>query len=1057
MSLVTASSVSTTSSGTQGAKTFTPSVSALREHRTRRQADRLLDQFAERFTVKDYFPEGGDGLLFATLVQLPHWPADTAISVVDELGHELAFYLKGDDGQVVQHEVALVLHDDGTYSGGSAVVAPDETLFRQLYIQLQPPFEPDADGFYIGAPNWIAALRAQIVALVRSRRAQLFEALVADAHRSKSDSLGAPANPFLPFWTRTPEDWSPALWALHVLDPQMPVERLQNLLRTLPLTPVEENQLLHDDKLPAAHAEALHVSRAEWSRDRAIDGLRHMRTFDTQTDTLARALAARLLQARLGRNMVITEHGDGRYRPTEPDDNPVALINGGEGIYGRGDRNVVTVAPAGTTTDSFYLAIMTQLQPDELSSLGLESESDISGLRVALAKLAINDNGGWFEFDSTEIIRTLTPGWLKRLAGADKKQWRNARRAYSQAVFDAQGAERFASEAFGEPTQVREYARYKLRERLLVDHGLMLEPDAVIVLTRDALAGVVKSSLAGASIGLIPSTHAYKLTDLSLSNIGYLDFDFKNTAKIVNGEGRPIPALTASSIYDLVRDLNVGAGYTALVRSRLLTSEQGQSDTVRYAQVMQAQMRLDALEAKFAGDYRQVGESPAGQESRGYNWVKTIVNSPVDDGQRTRVDDQRIQVESLLINDVTLAGVLIIRPASHFFGSPLVVYTPRAWDGRCFRQLNNLEELQPIVRDPKYLDYLTSLAPIKSQTKIKDSLASSFHTLSIDTRVCSENFLVADYNAQVNRVIESIDQQTTTTSEKNWENAWEIIRTAGEVGLMFTPFKITLPIAALRSLYALVQGVRAASGGDRKQAEAYFLEAAFLLLEMYPGPGGRRRPKTIQPAPDKPFIDRHTGILNFDARPSLPNMPDGLTLRSDGFFNGVHQRTSNGQSTFYVLHDGKAYPVEPDHTNKVWRMIDLRNPTARDKTPIFPDSKNAWRYHPPGGAGGGVFKLDLTGVEQSKVFRKEKPSTQEHLLKVFRTIEADFAETNRVHGFHPVAKVRSVVRPGASEKQYTFDVTGMGGGGGRGAWRLKVREPANNKGVLVFEELMDDH
>jgi len=44
------------SSITDEPNTLTPSISAIREYRDRLQANRILDQFAERFTERNYFP-----------------------------------------------------------------------------------------------------------------------------------------------------------------------------------------------------------------------------------------------------------------------------------------------------------------------------------------------------------------------------------------------------------------------------------------------------------------------------------------------------------------------------------------------------------------------------------------------------------------------------------------------------------------------------------------------------------------------------------------------------------------------------------------------------------------------------------------------------------------------------------------------------------------------------------------------------------------------------------------------------------------------------------------
>lgn len=924
------------SSITDDPNTLIPSISAIREHRARKQANLILDQFAERFTERNYFPYGGDGLLFAMLTQLSHWPADTELSIVDDDGDEIACYLKGSDAADIEHAVTMVQHADGSYTGlGNTNTYIIEPMFHGLFRQIPANSELGSGGDDFTDHSRIRVVRGQIAELARTRRAQLFEALMADADLSKSEMQDGDSNPFLTFWTPTPQGRSLTLWALRALNPQLPVERLEDLLNIMPLTHEQEIDLLHQEVLPDAFAQALEVSKAEWANSREVDEL-----LDTQPDDV--------------------------------------------------DTN------------------------------------------------------------------TALPQWLKGLSDADRHNWSEALSAYNKAVIDAQEPGFPDVEMYGESIQLRDFARIKLRERLIIDHGLVLEPDDVIIETSHTqITGIVVTpSLAGPgnNVEVVHSTKQHSLTDLSLSNVAFTNVNFRATAVVRNAQGEPIDALTASYIYDLVRGLDVGEEYPRFLKSSLLTSAPGRLYAARYAKVMQAQMRFDALEAKMAGDFLEDGTSPAGQEDRGYKWVKSVLNHPVDDGGRVLVEGHRIQVQKLRLNGMQLDGLLIIGTESRQAVAPVVVYTPQAPDGKCFRELNSLVELRPILLDPAYLGYLTGMASLRHQRDVRNALVNNWRTLIIDTPPYTGNFLEEAYEARINRVIEKVDEQTNTTSEVNWQSAWEIIRVVGEAALIFTPFRIALPIAAIRSTYAVAQGLRDAAAGKPKEAESYFVEAALLLLDMVPfSKISKVKPSKIKSAQPKQFMDKYTGVLNFDARPAMPQLPIGLKLRTDGFYNGVHEQVINGKSSFYVVRKGRAYPVEPDLSNHVWRMIDLRHPTAFNKTPMFPDEQNVWRYHPPGGAGGAVFKLDLTGIESEKIFKKLDAHIGDRLRKSIDTIKADFPLDNGSHGFHPVGKNK------AKEKLFTFDIAGMPNDKGRGAWRLKVREPADNKGVLVLEEIMPSH
>ncbi len=934
------------SSAAQQPNTSTPSLAAMREHRAQQQANLILDQFAERFTQRDFIPFGGDSVLFAMLTQLPDWSADTELAIVDEHGDEIACYLKGSDAAVIQHAVTLVQHADGTYTGlGNTNTYVIEPLFHGVFRQIPSDSDLGSGGDDFTDHSRIRVVREQIAAMAQTRRAQLLDAMLADEDLSKSEMQDDESNPFLPFWTPTPEDRSLTLWALRALNPQLPVERLEDLLNVMPLTHAEEIDLIHNDTLPEAFAQALEDSKAEWT---------------------------------------------------------------------------------------------------------------------------LNRNGGLLHPPSNDLeTNSAVPDWLKGRSDADRYQWSRALGAYNQAVLDAKAPDLTDVEVDENSKPLFDYARTKLRERLIADHDLTIEPDDVIIHTvHTQFTGFLMSSARGAgpeNAEVVTTFEQRSLTQLSLNNIAFTDFKLRYKAQARHSvSGQPIDALTPSYIYDLVRELDVGQAYSNLVKSSLLTSAHGRLSAARYARVMQAQMRLDALEAKMAGDFLEDGTSPAGQENRGYKWVMSVLDHPVDDEHRARVEGHQIQVQKLRINRIQLEGLLIIGVATTGAVSPVVIYTPDAPDGKCFRELDRLEGLSAMLRDPSFRDYLAGMAPLDKQSEVKKALGAKWRTHTTDSQLCTGNVFEAAYEAQINRMLEVIDKYTNTTEEVDWETVWKILKIAGETVLSFTPFKVAFPIATIRSTFAVAHGLRDAVQGNQKDAASYFVEAGLLLLDLLPySRTSKAKPPKIKPVEPRHFIDKYTGVINFDVRPAMPQLPSGSKLRTDGFYNGVHEQVVNGQSSFYVVRQHKAYPVQPDHTNKVWRMIDLRHPNASAKTPMFPDANNVWRYHPPGGAGGAVFKLDLSGynpaVDPYKLFKKRDYHLAEALKEAIEKIRVDAELNYHCHGFHNVEKLKSATQPGVREQYFTYDITSPNLSKGRGKWRLKVKQPADNKGILVFVEIMPWH
>ncbi|WP_440856457.1 dermonecrotic toxin domain-containing protein [Pseudomonas syringae] len=1056
-----------------GPDRFTPSSVAVREHRNRERADRIIDQFVERFTEKDFFPDDGDEALFALLVQLPEWPADLSIRIHNENDEVLAIFLKGDDESVVQNSVVLMQNADAYIVPDNIPVADDEPLLRWVFSQLPVGSRVGMGGNFPGSHSdsgRIVTLREQIAGLANDQRPLLFDALVAAGEGASKVQLDTRTrNPFLPLWIRQQTLLSAALSELCALYPQVPVGRLEELLEQLPLTVQDDADFLDNGGLPDSFDEAVNISVQEWSSSLAIDGLSRTRSFNACTDELAREITSELLAAESGRALLIFEPGDSESFPADPDDTRIVLRHDGYGNYSARDAENGEFVSFKPGTDSFYLAIGSQLKTEERSALGMQFEQDVKGIRDVLTRRAIEKNRGWFDPEQpTEIESDCLPDWFANATDVEKQRWKVAVQDYSQALLEAQAPDLLDPSIYGQPDRLRHYARARLQERILLDHGMTVDPDLITVHTIsveiDPGVGIdIDYEYVGPS-ELEPhyETQERSLTDLSLENIAFTNINFLLTSRAFDDQGQLVRFLNAGYLFSLIRDLNIGESYSRYLSTVLSTSAAGQWHCERYARVMRAQMRLDAIEAKMAGDFLGDGGLPPELANRGYKWVAAVLDHPTDSDDRAMVEGHRIQVSQLLINGVSLSGVLVIGTESRSSVATLMVFTPQAPDGICFREMSNSQEFrQRILLEPDFLDYLVGKAPLAAQADVRHVLTAGRDTLFMDLQPCTGNFLEAVYESEVARVISAVDEQTNTNWETYWESAWEITKVVGDIVLIFTPFKVQLPIAALRSFYAIWQGVGKKSS-EQGIAPLYFVQAALLLADALTLSKGRRV-RTSSAA--------KTGRSVLDPKTAVSKTPVGLKMRDDGIYRGIHEKAQEGvPSRFYAVQQEKAYAVTYDSDSAAWRVIDSRRPDAYYQLPIQLDDQGVWVHASTGLRGGGRHRITKLPMESAGGAGTPGKSAGKLRYKIHMNDFFDTAEFKAAYE-HIQAKdleasvknaVEKYVLDGAAHlhkwkptaknkldkngKFYFLDLTSIGDSTGRGDWRLGLKRV--EKGML---------
>jgi hypothetical protein len=937
---------------TSEAAAFAPGDARVNENRQRAQAHFLVQDLVSRLREKGFFDARSEKPFLSLLTQLPDWPVGTQLKVFDSAGQLDAVYLKGSDPAQITGSIDITRLSNGEYSSrrdSRDGANNQEELLEIILGQLPATSSLGKGGDFPGSSTVagrIITLREQMAVLAKAEQAQLFDALIADESLVKGDPDVSNRNPFLPFWQQTsPKQSSPVLTKLHELNPELSTERLREVLKDSPLNESEQATLVLNGTLPAAFIETVEQIKLEVRQDAALDAIYHPRSFNPDADLIVRDFVRTLLTDRANRELLIIEPGDTDYNSDDISSTQVVLQHDGNGNYFGLDQN--GVVPVYKGSDSFYKAVGLLLQPHERQALGMQSDTDAAGLRRVIGDAVAQEIGGWFS--PPEIPQDLQPvnrhedgpEWLENASTEDVNARYQALENYQQALIAAQVPELPDITEFRQPEKLRAYAKEQLGQRLSVDLGADLDPDQIFVTTStpilvdnsiplpDVLGPVLQPD--HEPLESLPTTRS--LTDFSLENVGLADLDFWTSASFTDASGNPISPLSRSYVHGLVRDLNVGGNYESFLETHLLTSAEGQASRDAHASVMHAQMQVDAIEAKMAGDLADNKLLAPERRDRAFNWVTAVLDHPEDTQQRAKVDGHHIQASTLKINAVPIEGVIIIAPEETDAISALVIYTPEAPKGQRYKEFSSTTEMRDeLLTDPEFLDYLVARAPADSQAELQRALTGDPGRLFITTDVITGNLYHASYEVEARRAISNVDQQTTSTGEANLRTAWEIA--SGTVGfaLEFTPLRIRGAVAAGRSVYAFTKCVSAESS-----AATHCVQAALLLADGFT-PGKSKAPKGVTPV-------LNTGL-------ALGKSPTGLIRRTDGIYKGVFEKTSaSGSSRFYIKSGSETYLVRYDPYDPLqptWKIVDRRRPDAYYQQRITQDKHGNWN---PGKAG----------------------------------------------------------------------------------------------------------
>lgn len=551
--------------------------------------------------------------------------------------------------------------------------------------------------------------------------------------------------------------------------------------------------------------------------------------------------------------------------------------------------------------------------------------------------------------------------FLQDALPADKGAWRVAMADYCDQLLNLPDAEGLPSLAqYSDKPALLAYANQQLRIRLKAEHALDIDPDDILVHTKEPyIPPMVVVPGAPAPAPREPGTPLFQhrsrtLTELALENIGGLDLNFTHFSRLSENTRQkpdeallpedlkpsiPYEGLTLQNIKDLVRAANIGQGYEALLKDRLITSPGAVAQKHMYGQVMLRQLRLDAIEAKINGDFLP------DRLARGFNWVRVVLDEPVDSDRRERVEGHRILVQHLKLRGQRVRGVLLFCTATVGVGS-VVVYTPQAPGGRVFHEFTKDRLMSDFVMNSSWRDYLLGRVEQAFVPHVRAVLRGRGDVSTVSMGRIAHSLFEDAYEVEANFAINDAGAQSSSTHQVDVETGLTVTTVAFDVLSMVLPIKIMLPIGLARSLYSVFNAAEALNLGDRVGAAHYFVRSLGELMgALIDGAMGARGGA----AGSKP--------RGLPAEMALGKKPEGVVPLAGWEGKGLYHKASKADGAqHYFLNDGEHwYSILDDGDKLAWRLRDSRKLTQYHYAPIRQNASGQWEIgsHPIGGLKGG--------------------------------------------------------------------------------------------------------
>lgn len=352
-----------------------PSASLV-EAAHRFNADRLIDWVANSVDSNRPVPMGAFEVLGPLLTQLPVWPLDTALRIVNTQGQELRRYSR--DATRPTTVVITVTALDNYQFGYSAPQRITAHL-SDAVVQLLP------SSFSAGEQ----AVRLQLAAQAQASRFDLFEALTrfADTHRSSAIRASVSVRKWLPDSLGHDYPVPEVIEALRALHPDVSLPRLLEVLDQHPLSADQQTRLIEVRQQPEPLYDALKVAAQMARAEALIDRIYHRRRFDQQTQAWVQAFARSALRA-IGKHLIVSPP---TYVPLDRDKHAVLILDHGDGEFSPYDQSSQGAGVQQGGADAFFRVLLSQLSDHDRVRFGADMPAAIAGFRHHVAQAMLRN------------------------------------------------------------------------------------------------------------------------------------------------------------------------------------------------------------------------------------------------------------------------------------------------------------------------------------------------------------------------------------------------------------------------------------------------------------------------------------------------------------------------------------------------------------------------------------------------------------------------------------------------------------------------------------------
>ena len=508
------------------------------------------------------------------------------------------------------------------------------------------------------------------------------------------------------------------------------------------------------------------------------------------------------------------------------------------------------------------------LDADHIGRLARDTPLSAQGFTNSAQSVLVEGRAGvmldrMIEAARLQLFKTSLPEWLKAASPDEQLQYAHVLQRYQHAVQSDQGYLQ------GIP-EINQFSQAALTIRLETDFpGQELEPDAIDVVIDTYLGAPVATGEIPSFLPAATTRTRQALTQFALNGFYRLN---AGAISLHARDGRALPAsLDAAYVRQLIRQLDIGGQYQALLKTRLAPGNDGVSvRQQQFAEHLRLQVLEQALREKLADPrketlwryLRHVLDMPDGSARKPLEGV-TIIIRPFELIAEEGDDPDRI------------AGLYLIGPATPGAGPQILWvnysehFTFQAYDSDAdlledVQTSNHLQDLllsrmTPFTRktyanggfvEPHLARYISSPIPGLLLKAAPPKLANRPFTGNLFNELYKDNYhLLLDMAAA----------QSKTTAETSWESFKYLFTLIAQTALMFLPAKLSVPFVVWQSMGVFREGVAAARRGTWGEAVGDFAQALLLIATS------QRSGKQNEAIPPGRVTPEQSGLQPFQA------------------------------------------------------------------------------------------------------------------------------------------------------------------------------------------------